>query len=338
VVANKNILLVLVVLLIFFSSVIIVFADELVVYSARNPTLIEIPLNDFFNQTGINIRLASGDIENLLDKLIKDEENSPADVLITVDAGSLWKATQADLFQPITSDILTKNIPGHLRDPNNNWFGLSKRARVIVYSPQRVNHSLLSTYAALAQPEWKNRLCLRTSEKVYNQSLVAMMIAKHGTEEAEKIIKGWVQNLGHEPYNKDTDVINAIIEGQCDVGIVNHYYLGRMLRSNPDIPVNLFWPNQGESEDGVHVDISGAGVLKYAKNKEIAITFLNWLSSKKAQNLFANKNMEYPVNPNVKPYSLLQIWGNFKENTDHISQSGKNRDKAIELMHRTNYK
>jgi iron(III) transport system substrate-binding protein len=165
-----------------------------------------------------------------------------------------------------------------------------------------------------------------------------MMIAKHGTEETEKIIKGWVQNLGHEPYNKDTDVINAIIEGQCDVGIVNHYYLGRMLRSNPDIPVNLFWPNQGESEDGVHVDISGAGVLKYAKNKEIAITFLNWLSSKKAQNLFANKNMEYPVNPNVKPYSLLQIWGNFKENTDHISQSGKNRDKAIELMHRTNYK
>lgn len=336
--AYKKVFWLLVILLFFFSSVTLGFTEELIVYSARSPALIEIPLNNFVNQTGINIRLSTGDIDNLLEKLRKDGKDSPADVLITVDAGSLWEATQADLLQPINSQILIKNIPGHLRDPQNHWFGLSKRARVIVYSPQRVDPSALSTYAALAQPQWENRLCLRTSEKVYNQSLVAMMITKHGVEETEKIIKGWVQNLAHGPFNEDTDVIKAIIEGQCDVGIVNHYYLGRMFRRDPDIPVNLFWPNQGETEEGVYVDISGAGVLKYAKNKETAIIFLNWLSSEEAQNLFANINMEYPVNPDVEPYSLLQIWGSFKQNTDNISQSGKNRNTAIELMKRANYK
>ena len=282
--------------------------------------------------------MVTGNIDELLERLKKEGKDSPADVLITVDAGSLWRATQADLFQPINSDILTKNIPSHLRDPNNHWFGLSKRARTIVYSTRRVRPSELSTYEDLALPKWKNKLCLRTSEKVYNQSLVAMMIKKHGVEVTEDIIKGWVQNLADKPYNKDTEVITAISEGKCAVGIVNHYYLAKMLKISPKMPVGLFWPNQGENEGGVYVDISGAGVMKYAKNKALAVKFLNWLSSEKAQSLFAETNMEYPVNPNVEPNSIVQAWGDFRQNSDNIGQSGKNQSTAIDLMHRANYR
>ena len=334
---NKKTHMILFILLFFLSSAAGVFAEEIVVYSARGKALTKKPFNSFFRQTGIKIKLVTGDIDDLLEKLKKEGENSPADMLITVDAGSLWEATQADLFQPINSDILTKNIPAHLRDPENHWFGLSRRARTIVFSSQRVDPADLSTYEDLAQPEWKNILCLRTSKKVYNQSLVAMMITQHGPERTENILKGWVQNLVAEPYNRDTDVIIAIMDGKCDAGIVNHYYLARMLKTNPNIPVDLFWPNQGENESGVYVDISGAGIMKNAKNKELAVKFLNWLSSEKAQNLFADSNMEYPVNPNVKPNPLVQVWGDFKQNTDNISQSGKNRDTAIELMHRAKY-
>jgi iron(III) transport system substrate-binding protein len=335
--ANKKTCLILFILLFVISSVAGVFAEEIVVYSARGKALTKKPFKSFALKTGINIKLVTGNIDELLERLEKEGEGSPADMLITVDAGSLWKATQADLFQPINSDILVKNIPAHLRDPNNHWFGLSKRARTIVYSSQRVSPADLSTYEDLAQPKWQDRLCLRTSKKVYNQSLVAMMITKDGVEETENIIKGWVQNLAHDPYNKDSEVIMAIADGQCDIGIVNHYYLARILKKKSNLPVDLFWPNQGENEGGVYVDISGAGIMKYARNKELAVKLLNWLSSEKAQSLFAGSNMEYPVNPNVKPSFLVQTWGDFKQNTDNISQSGKNRDTAIELMQKAKY-
>ena len=334
--ANKKIFIILFILLFVISSAAGVFAEEIVVYSARGKALTKKPFHSFYLQTGIKIKLVTGNIDKLLERLNKEGENSLADMLITVDAGSLWKATQADLFQPINSDILSKNIPTHLRDPENHWFGLSKRARTIIYSSQRVSPADLSTYEDLAQPKWQDRLCLRTSKKVYNQSLVAMMITEDGVEETENIIKGWVQNLVHGPYKKDTDVIMAIMDEQCDVGIVNHYYLARMLKKKA-IPVDLFWPNQGENESGVYVDISGAGIMKNARNKELAVKLLNWLSSEKAQNLFADSNMEYPVNPNVKPNALVQVWGDFKQNTENISQSGKNRDTAIELMQRARY-
>lgn len=335
---NKKSFVIFLFLLFAISPAVKVFAEEIVVYSARGKTLTRVPFNKHFRQTGIKIKLVTGDIGELLERLKKEGENSPADILITVDAGSLWQATNDDLFQPIHSDILIKNIPAHLRDPNNNWFGLSKRARTIIYSTKRVKPSELSTYENLADPKWKNRLCLRTSEKVYNQSLVAMMITKLGVEGAEKIIKGWVQNLAEKPYDKDSQVIGAITEGKCDVGIVNHYYLARMLKRDPNIPVDLFWPDQGDNEGGVYVDISGAGVMKHAKNKELAVNFLNWLASEDAQNLFADSNMEYPVNPNVEPSPQVRAWGDFKQNTDNISQSGKNREAAIELMHKANYR
>jgi len=337
-VGTKNTNMMIFVLIFLISSVVSAIAEEIVVYSSRNPFLIRIPFNEFFRQTGIKINLETGDIDDLLERIEKEGKSSPADMLITADSGSLWKAAQADLFQPINSDILIKNVPVHLRDPNNYWFGLSKRARTIVYSSERVRPADLSTYEDLAQPKWKDRLCLRTSKKEYNQSLVAMMIAKHGVDETEKIIGGWVKNLADSPYNKDSKVIKAIMDKQCDVGIINHYYLGRILKTNSNIPVNLFWPNQDEGEGGVYIDISGAGVMKYAKNKELAVELLNWLSSEKAQNLFADSNMEYPINTNVKPNPLVQVWGDFKQNTDNISQSGINRDAAIKLTERAGYK
>ena len=335
---NKKISMMLIALLFLVSSAVTAFAEEVVVYSARDKNLLRIPFNAFTHETGIHIKLISGKIDELLEILKKEGKDSPADMLITVDAGSLWQAAQADLFQPINSDILANNIPYHLRDPENLWFGLSKRARTIVYSTKWVRPAELSTYADLAQPKWQDRLCLRTSKKVYNQSLVAMMITKYGVERTEEIVKGWVQNLADEPYKKDTDVIMAIIERQCDVGIVNHYYYGRLLKRDPTIAVDLFWPNQGEGEGGVYIDISGAGIMKHANNKESAVKLLNWLSSEKAQNLFADSNMEYPVNPNVKPDPLVQAWGDFKPNTDNLSQSGKYRESAIELMQRANYR
>ena len=335
---NNKILMMLILVLCFISSGVRVSAEEIVIYSARDKNLTRLAFEVFSSQTGINIKLVTGDIHDLLEQIKKEGENSPADILITVDAGSLWKATEDNLLQPINSEILDKNVPLSLRDPNNHWFGLSKRARTIIYSTERINPADLSTYADLAQPKWKNRLCLRTSKKVYNESLVAMMISNYGVDETEKIIKGWVSNLAEEPYNKDTDVIMGIIGEQCDVGIVNHYYLGRMLKRDPTIPVGLYWANQGESEGGVIVDISGVGLTKYTKKKELAVKLLNWLSSEKGQNLFADSNIEYPVNPNVQPGPLVRKWGSFKQNTDNISQSGKNRDAAIEIMQKARYR
>ena len=335
---SKKTQMMLFVLLFIFASTLKVFAEEIVVYSARSNLLTRIPFNQFFRDTGIKINVDTGDINELLERLEKEGQNSPADVLMTVDAGSLWEATQADLFQAINSDILIQNIPDYLRDPGNHWFGLSKRARTIVYSSKRVSPADLSTYEDLAQPKWEKKLCLRTSKKVYNQSLVAMMIKKHGIEDTEEIIKGWVKNLAAEPYDKDNEVIMAIAEGKCDVGIVNHYYLAGMLKRDPELPVNLFWPDQGAGEDGVYVDISGAGVMKHARNKDSAVKFLEWLSSEKAQNLFADSNMEYPVNPEVNPAPQVQAWGAFKQNTDNISHSGVNQKTAIELMNRAGYR
>ena len=334
---NKKSFMMLIILLFSISTILTVYAEEIVVYSARGKTLTRKPFNKFSRDTGVHIKLVTGNIGELMEMLKKEGGNSPADVLFTVDAGSLWAATEAGLFQTINSDILLKNVPPYLRDPDNHWFGLSERARTIVYNTKRVVPSELSTYKDLANPKWKNKLCLRTSNKVYNQSLVAMMITKHGVEETRQIIKGWVQNLADKPFAKDNGVIIAIDEGKCDVGIVNHYYLGRLLKADPNKQVGLFWPNQGEKEGGVYVDISGAGVLKSSKNKNLAVKFLEWLSSEKGQGLFAESNMEYPVNQNVKPSPQVQAWGEFKSNSDNISQSGKNRHEAIDLMRRVNY-
>lgn len=315
-----------------------VFAEDLVVYSARNEHLIK-PLFDAYNkETGVNIKYVTDKAGPLLQRLKAEGANSPADLLITVDAGNLWQAANEGLLQTVDSEVLNNNVPANLRDKNNQWFGLSKRARTIVYSTERVKPKDLSSYAALGDEKFKGRLLLRTSKKVYNQSLVAMMITEYGEEQTEKIVRSWVENLATEPFSNDTKTMEAIVAGQGDVAIVNTYYFGRLLRKNPDLKLALFWPNQGQAGSGVHVNVSGAGVTKHAQNKEAAIKFLEWLSGEQAQNLFADANLEYPVNPKISPNAEVAAWGEFTESPFNLTQAGVLQTQAIRLMDRAGYR
>lgn len=228
----------------------------------------------------------------------------------------------------------------HLRDPENEWFGLSVRARTVVYNNARVKPSDLSTYEDLANPKWKGRLCLRTSKKVYNQSLVAMMIYEHGEAKTEDIVRGWVANLATAPFPDDTRAMQAVAAGQCDVTVVNTYYFGRLMEKTPGLPLAIFWPNQNLNNKaaGVHVNISGAGVTRHAKDPAGAQRLLEWLSSAKAQSLFADVNLEYPVNPAVAPDKTVAAWGSFKQNLINVSEAGRLQAQAVRLMDRVGYK
>jgi len=311
-------------------------ADEIVVYSARNEQLIK-PLFDAYTaETGTAIKFITDKEGPLLERLKAEGSNTPADLLLTVDAGNLWLAAKEGVLAKVDSKTLRANIPAHLRDPGNQWFGLSVRARTIVYSTERVKPAELSTYEALGDARWKDRLCLRTSKKVYNQSLVAMLIARHGEAKTEEIVKAWVANLKTEPFPDDTKLMEAIAAGQCDVGIVNTYYFGRLKQKQPEAAIALFWPNQ--KDRGVHVNVSGAGITAHAKHRVAAVKFLEWLSSKKAQNLFADENMEYPVNLKNKPHPDVAAWGKFKQDTINVSKAGSLQAQAVMLMDRAGYK
>ncbi len=236
--------------------------SELVVYSARNEQLIKPMFDRYTAETGQKIRFVTDDAGPLIERLNAEGANSQADILMTVDAGELWHAADRGLLKPTQSEVLNANIPESLRDPQGRWFGFSIRARTMVYSTERVKPEELSDYAALAGERWKGKLCLRTSKKVYNQSLVAMLIAEHGEAKTEEIVRGWVANLATEPFSNDTLLMEAIAAGQCDVGLVNTYYFGRLLRDEPDLPVKLFWADQ--AGQGVHVNISGAGITTHS--------------------------------------------------------------------------
>ncbi|MBW1693649.1 MAG: extracellular solute-binding protein [Deltaproteobacteria bacterium] len=315
------------------------FSQEIVVYSARKEHLIKPVFDLYTKETRIKIKYITDKAPVLLQRIKAEGENTPADLLITVDAGNLWYAANQGILQPVSSDVLITNIPSYLRDPENKWFGLSLRARTIVYSTERVKPDELATYEDLAKTEWNGRLVLRTSKKVYNQSLVAMLIKEHDEKETAGIVKGWVSNLAAPPFSNDTKVMEAIIAGQGDVGIVNTYYFGRLAKKDPTIPIALFWPNQ--SSAGVHVNVSGAGVVaasKNTKNKAAAIAFLEWLSTEKAQQIFADINMEYPVNPDVPVNPTVASWGTFKQNKINLKNAGENQAAAIMLMDRVGYK
>ncbi|WP_461535632.1 extracellular solute-binding protein [Spongorhabdus nitratireducens] len=310
-------------------------SDELVVYSARKEHLIK-PLFDLYTQkTGTKFRYITDKPGPLMARLEAEGKASPADLLITVDAGNLWQASNKGLLQAIESNTLKANIPSHLRDPNNTWYGLSVRARTLVYAGDRVKEKELSSYEDLAGPEWKGRLCLRTSKKVYNQSLVATMVERMGEPKAEEVVKGWVANLAAPVFSNDTKAMKAVAAGQCDVTIVNTYYFGRLQKKNPDTNLKLFWANQDSS--GVHVNVSGAGVTRHAKHPEAAQKFLEWLSTPEAQSVFADENMEYAANPAVKPSQQVADWGNFRQDDLNVSSAGQLQATAIKLMDRVRY-
>ena len=311
-------------------------AEEVVVYSARNEQLIKHLFDSYTKETGVQIKFITDKEGPLMQRLQAEGSNTPADILLTVDAGNLWQAGQLGLLKPVHSKVLSTNIPAYLRDPNNLWFGLSVRARTLVYNTQKLQADQLSTYEDLANPKWKGRLCLRTSKKVYNQSLVAMMIAEHGEAKTEQIVRGWIANLATDVFPDDTKMLEAIAAGQCDVGIVNTYYFGRLIEKNPKLSLALFWPNQQSS--GVHVNVSGAGITKHAKHEAAAIKLLEWLSSSRAQNLFADVNLEYPANPQVQPDAVVAAWGKFKSNPINVSRAGELQTSAVKLMDRAGYK
>ncbi|MDO9469044.1 MAG: extracellular solute-binding protein [Thiobacillus sp.] len=315
-------------------------AEEVVVYSARNEQLIKPLFDAYTRDTGVQVKFITDKEGPLMARLKAEGRNTRADVLLTVDAGNLWQASEEGLLRPIRSKTLEANVPAHLRDPDNEWFGLSVRARTLVYNTGKVEPADLSTYEDLAHPKWKGRLCLRTSKKVYNQSLVAMMIYENGEGKTEDIVRGWVNNLATSPFPDDTKAMEAVAAGQCDVTLVNTYYFGRLMEKNPNLPLAIFWPNQAlkNQSAGVHVNISGAGVTKHAKNPAGAQKLIEWLSSEKAQNQFADVNLEYPVNPKVAPDAKVAAWGSFKQNLINVKEAGSLQTKAVKLMDRAQYK
>lgn len=315
-------------------------AEEVVVYTARNEQLIKPLFDAYTKETGVQVKFATDKEGPLMARLKAEGRNTPADLFMTVDAGNLWQAAQEDLLKPVNSKVLASNIPAHLRDPGNAWFGLSVRARTLVYNPNKVKAGELSTYEDLAGPRWKGRLCLRTSKKVYNQSLVGMMMSEHGEEKTEQIVRGWVANLATAPFPDDTLALEAVAAGLCDVTVVNTYYFGRLIEKKPDLPLAIFWPNQNLKNNaaGVHVNISGAGLTRYTKHEAAAVRLLEWLSSETAQNLYADVNLEYPANPKVKADATVAAWGAFKPNQINVAQAGALQAKAVMLMDRAGYK
>ncbi|WP_018175313.1 MULTISPECIES: Fe(3+) ABC transporter substrate-binding protein [unclassified Thioalkalivibrio] len=315
--------------------------DEVNLYSARQENLIQPLLEQFTEETGIKVNLVTGSADSLLQRLRHEGRNSPADVLITVDAGRLHHAQQAGVLQAVESDTLAENIPERYRDPEGEWYGLSLRARPILYHKDRVDPDDLSTYEALTDEQWEGRICIRSSDNVYNQSLVAAMIATEGAEAAEAWAAGIVNNMARRPQGGDRDQIRAVADGVCDVAIANTYYLGLMLDgdgSDRDVAeqIGVFWPNQDDR--GTHVNISGAGVTAHAPNRDNAIRLIEFLTSQEAQQWYAEANQEYPIRDDVPASEILQGFGEFKSDDIELHLLGDNNSEAVRIMDRVRWR
>ena len=311
-------------------------ADELTIFTSRQPQLIEPIVEKFSLETGIKVNFLSGNAQELMERIDVEGDSSPADIFMTVDAGVLWQAAERDIFSSTNSKILDENIPSYLRDPENKWFGLSKRARTIVYSNDQFNDNDFSTYEDLADPKWKGKLCLRTSKKVYNRSLMASMIDAYGFEKAKEVVTGWISNLATEVFSNDTNALKAVSSGQCGLTIVNTYYLARLLDDPQYDNLTLFWANQ--SDRGVHVNISGAGIVKTSKNKQAATLLLEYLSSEKAQDFYASANKEYPVLDRAMVHASIKDWGEFIEDNINVGKLGSLQKEAVFLAQEVGYK
>ena len=308
------------IILIFFSAIIYSqssFGKEVNVYSYRQPILINPFFEEFTKNTGIKVNVLHAK-KGLLERLMAEGANTPADVVLTVDISRLSQFVENDVLQPIESSILESNIPSHLRDANNRWFSFSKRARIVVISKERVDSKSINRIEDLSKSEWKGKICTRKGSHVYNRSLLASIIAAHGEKEAEKWAKGLVENLARKPEGNDRAQVKAIHEGVCDIAVINTYYLGKMKFNEKDTEqnnwakaINLIFTNQ--EDRGNHINVAGGGVVKYAKNKENAIALLEFLIQPNAQALYTTMNYEYPVNPSTELSGELKSWGSFKE-------------------------
>jgi iron(III) transport system substrate-binding protein len=311
-------------------------------YSARHYDTDEALYEGFQEATGIRVNVVEADADQLIERIKSEGNNSPADLLMTVDAGRLWRAEQEGLFEPISSSALDQAIPEYLRNPEGLWFGLTKRARVIMYNRDRVNPADLSTYEALTDDRWRGQVLTRTSTHVYNQSLVGSIIAAHGAEETEEWVRGLVANFARPPEGNDTAQIRAVAAGLGDLAISNTYYIARLIKSeSPEdqevaSKIGVFFPNQADR--GTHINISGAGVLSSAPNKAAAVQFLEYLVSPEAQRIFAEANNEYPVVEGVAVDSVVAGFGEFKEDSLNAAIIGRNNPLALQITDRAGWK
>lgn len=321
----------------------IVSADEEVnLYSARQEALIKPLLDAFTADTGIQVNIISSSADALLKRIQSEGINSPADVLLTTDAGRLWRAKQAEIFEPVVSTLLNDNIPPQYRDPDSQWFGLSIRVRPIMLSKESTVNKPLS-YEDLTKPEYAGKICIRSSSNIYNQSLVASMISIQGVEETENWAQELVANFARAPQGGDRDQIRAAAAGQCEIAIANTYYLAKMLAdktNSADLEagqqLTVIWPNQ--TDRGAHVNVSGAGVIKTAPNKTNAIKLLEYLASDTAQQIYADVNLEYPVKQDIEVNALLAEWGQFKADDVQLDELGEHNAAAVQLMDRAGWK
>ena len=310
--------------------------QEVNVYTHRYYDTDKALFKQFEEQTGIKVNVKSDDADKLIQLLVSEGENTKTDVLITVDAGRLHYARELDLLQPSTSDALAKQVPQTMRDPENYWHGLTQRARVVMYSKDRVDPATLSTYADLTDPKWKGKISIRSSSNIYNRSLLAAVIANEGREQAVEWAKGIVANMAQAPKGNDRDQIKNVALGTADLAIANTYYLGKLLTSDNELEreagqqVAVFFPDQDGR--GAHVNVSGVGVIKHASNVENAIKLIEFLSSEPAQKELSDSNFEYPVNPAVQPSELLQSWGAFKADPLDLSELGKLNAEAVSVF------
>jgi iron(III) transport system substrate-binding protein len=317
-------------------------SGEINVYSHRHYDSDKLLFKKFEEKTGIKVNVVTAKAEELVSKLAIEGANTPADVLITADIGNLYEAKTRDLLQAIESKTLTENIPSHLRDSDNKWFALTKRARIFVYNPKKVDPKDLTDYFSLTNEKFKGRVITRSSSNAYNKALLASIIANHGEAKALEFSKGLVANFARDPKGSDRDQIRAVAAGDADIAIVNTYYLGIMLhgKDQKDIDiaksVKIFFPAQETT--GTHVNISGAGVTNFAKNKANAVKLIEFLSSEEAQSTFAEGNHEYPVNQKVKASATVTSWGDFKEDTIELNEVGKYTKKAVEIATQGNWK
>jgi iron(III) transport system substrate-binding protein len=313
-------------------------AGEVNIYSARHYQSDEKLFDEFTERTGIEVNRIQGKSDALIQRIESEGRNTPADVLITVDAGRLWRAEQEGLFTSVDSELLSKRIPANLRHPDGQWFGFSTRARILFYDETRYDGAPLTTYEGLADDELNGEVCIRSSSNIYNQSLLASLIEAHGADTAEDWAVDVVDNFAREPEGGDTDQILGVAAGECGVAVANHYYFVRLLENEPEAvaTVGYVFPNQDGR--GTHVNVSGAGVIKDGPNRENAVRFLEFLASDFAQRHFADANNEYPAVPEIAPNTKLRKLGDFKIDDVNVAAYGENQPQAQRIFDRVGWK
>lgn len=315
---------------------------EVNLYSSRHYDTDLALYEDFTEQTGITVNRIEADADALIERMQSEGEFSPADVLITVDAGRLWRAEEAGVLSAVESDVLAERLPDHLRHPDGLWFGLSTRARVIIYNKEAGVPEGLDTYADLADPAWRGDICIRSSGNIYNISLLSSMIANDGAEAAEEWAKGVVANFARDPQGNDTAQIESVASGECRIAVVNTYYLARLAGGDEDQQamfdaVGVIFPDQGEGGNGTHINVSGAGVAKHAPNREAAIAFIEYLTSESAQRYFADGNNEYPAVSGLEASSNVEQLGEFTPDTLNAATIGQGQREAVEIFDRAGW-